>query len=188
MKIVKRIAAVIAVLIVAVLAFAATRPNIFRVERSTTIKAPPEKIFALVNDFGKWTLWSPYERTDPAMKRIYSGEESGKGAAYEWSGNDKAGAGRMEIIDSASPNRIVIKLDFIRPFEGHNTTVFNIEPRGGETNVSWAMNGPSPYMMKVAGLFMNLDEMIGKDFESGLANLKALSEGEKAEPDKPLAG
>jgi hypothetical protein len=166
---------VLAVLIAAILIYAATRPNVFRVERSTSIAAPPEKIFPLINEFDRWPSWSPYEKRDPAMKRTRSGPASGKGAVYEWNGNKNVGQGRMEILDS-SPEQIAIKLDFVRPFEGHNVAEFTLRPQGRTTNVTWAMHGPVPYFGKIMHLFINMDKMIGRDFEAGLANMKALAE------------
>jgi hypothetical protein len=171
----KIILIVIVLVIVAVLAFAATRPGSFSVRRSTAIKAPPRKIAGLIDDFHNWGAWSPWERLDPAMKKTYSGAAEGRGAVYEWTGNGKVGAGRMEILE-ASPNRTTIKLDFLKPFENHNISDFTLEPAGDATNVTWEMHGPSPYMMRVMGLFFNMDKAIGKDFETGLGNLKALAE------------
>ena len=170
------IALVVVVLIVAVLVYAATKPDTFRVRRATNIKAPPEKIFALINDYHHWVSWSPYEKLDPAMRRTYSGAASGTGAVYEWEGNSKAGKGRMEITDTAPPSKVVIKLDFVKPFEAHNIVEFTMEPTGASTNVTWDMHGPSPYLAKVMHVFFNMDRMIGKDFETGLANLKAVAE------------
>ena len=175
----KIIAIVVVVLLVAaaaVLIYAATKPDDFRVTRSLAIKAPPDKIFALINDLHGWGAWSPYEKRDPDMKRTFSGAPSGKGAVYEWDGNKNVGKGRMEIIDTAPPNKVVVKLDFLKPFEGHNTAEFTMVPQGDATNVTWGMYGPSPYVAKVMGTFMNMDKLIGKDFETGLANLKALAE------------
>jgi uncharacterized protein YndB with AHSA1/START domain len=177
---IKTIVAVVVVLLVivaaAVLGVAATKPDAFRVERTTSIKAPPEKIFALINDLHGWGAWSPYEKKDPAMKRTFSGAASGKGAVYEWDGDKNVGKGRMEITETSPPSRILIKLDFISPFEGHNTAEFTMKPSGDATSVSWAMDGPAPFVSKVMQVFINLDSMIGKDFEEGLANLKTLAE------------
>jgi uncharacterized protein YndB with AHSA1/START domain len=170
------IAIAVVVLIVALLAFAATRPDTFRIDRATRISAPPERVFALINDLHSWPSWSPWEKLDPAMKRTYSSAESGKGAVYEWSGNSKAGAGRMEITDTSPPSRVTIKLDFLKPFESHSTIDFTLETSGGSTNVTWAMHGPSPFTSKLMGLFLNMDKLIGKDFESGLASMKAIAE------------
>ncbi|MCT7298918.1 SRPBCC family protein [Ralstonia sp. CHL-2022] len=172
----KIIAIVIAVAIAAVLGFAATRPNTFRVQREIDIKAPPEKVFALINDFHRWTAWSPWEKRDPAMKRAYGGPANGKGANYAWDGSREVGAGRMEIVDSTSPSRIQIQLDFLKPFEARNTAEFTLKPAGDVTHVTWAMYGPSPFISKVMGLFFSMDAMIGKDFEAGLANLKSAAQ------------
>ncbi|MBX9945394.1 MAG: SRPBCC family protein [Reyranella sp.] len=169
-------AAIIAVLVVGVLIYAASKPDSFRVQRSASIKAPPDKIFALINDLRAWNAWSPYEKKDPAMKRTFSGASSGKGAIYEWDGNNQVGKGRMEITETTPPGKILIKLDFIKPFEGHNTAEFTMEPKGDDTVVTWAMYGPAAFMTKLIGIFMNMDAMIGNDFAAGLANLKVVAE------------
>lgn len=181
LKAIAVIVVIVIVLVAAIAAYAATRPDTFRVQRSTTVNAPADKIFPLINDFHNWTAWSPYEKRDPALKRTYSGAQSGKGAVYAWEGNSNVGAGCMEIMDAPSPSAVVIKLDFIRPFEGHNVAEFTMEPQGGSnapaaTNVTWAMHGPAPFITKVMGIFLNMDTMIGKDFEAGLSNIKALAE------------
>jgi uncharacterized protein YndB with AHSA1/START domain len=177
---IKTVALVIIVALVVavggVLAYAATKPDTFRVQRSTSIKAPPDKIFPFLNDFQTWRSWSPYEGRDPAMKRTFSGAAKGKGAVYEWEGDKNVGTGRMEIADMATPSRLAIKLDFMKPFEAHNIAEFTLEPKGDTTNVTWAMHGPAPYMAKVMHVIFDMDKMVGKDFEAGLANLKALSE------------
>jgi hypothetical protein len=170
------VAVVLAIAIAAVLILAATKPDTFIVERATSVAASPEKIFPLIDDFHQWRLWSPYENKDPAMQRSYSGAASGKGAVYSWDGNSNVGSGRMEILDSSAPAKIVIKLDFFKPFEGHNTAEFTMLPQGDGTRVNWLMHGPAPFMSKLMQVFMNLDNMIGKDFEVGLANLKRLAE------------
>lgn len=173
---IKNIVIVIVVLLGGVLAFAATKPDTFRVERSTSIKAPPEKVFALINDFHQWGGWSPWEKMDPAMQRKHSGAASGQGAVYEWEGNSKVGKGRMEITDSSAPSKLLIKLDFLEPFEGHNTAEYTLKTSGDTTALTWAMYGPSPFMSKVMQVFVSMDSMIGKDFEAGLANLKVIAE------------
>ena len=174
------VAAVIALAIAIVLILALTKPDIFRVQRVATIKAPAETIFSLINDFHRWGGWSPWETRDPAMKRTFSGAESGKGAVYAWDGNKNVGSGRMEILDTSVPWKITIKLDFFKPFEGHNTAEFTMLPQAGASNggtiVTWTMHGPASLMSKVMQVFMNLDKMIGKDFETGLSNLKKLTE------------
>ena len=172
----KKIALVVVVMIVALLAYAATRPDTLHVQRAASVQAPPEEIFPLISDFHRWASWSPYEKRDPAMKRAYSGAAHGKGAVYEWEGNSDVGQGRMEITDSSDPSRVTIKLDFIKPIEGHNVAEFALVPQGGTTNVTWSMDGPSPYIGKLIGVFVNMDTMIGTDFETGLANLKAIAE------------
>jgi uncharacterized protein YndB with AHSA1/START domain len=176
LEIIAIIAIVIVVLLVVALAYAATKPDTFRVQRSTSIKAPPEKIFPLVNDLHSHDAWSPWDKKDPAMKRTYSGAANGKGAVYEWDGNRNIGKGRMEITDTSPPSRVIFKLDFIKPFEGHNVAEITLEPKGGSTNVTWAIYGPSPYFSKVMSLICNMDKMIGREFETGLANLKTLTE------------
>ena len=172
---IKTIAIVIVIALAATLGYAATRPDTFRVQRTISIKAPPEKILAQVNNFHDWNSWSPYEKMDPAMKRTFSGAASGPGAVYAWDGNGDAGAGRMEIKE-ASPSKTVIKLDFSKPFEASNVAEFSVDTQGDSSNVTWAMYGPAPYISKVMGLFFNMDSMIGKDFEAGLANLKTVAE------------
>jgi uncharacterized protein YndB with AHSA1/START domain len=160
----------------ALLAYAATRSNTFRVQRDLSINAPPEKIFPLINDFHSWPSWSPYEKRDPGMKRTYSGAEIGKGAVYEWDGNDNVGKGRMEILDTAPPNKVLIKLDFIKPFEGHNTAEFTIVAEGASSKVTWAMYGPKNFLAKVMHCFIDIDKMCGKDFAEGLSNMKTVVE------------
>jgi hypothetical protein len=172
----KIILIIVVVLIVVVLVFAATRPGTFKVERAATIKAPPEKILALINDFRRWAVWSPWEKLDPALERSYSGAASGPGAVYAWRGNNKVGQGRMEILAS-SPSATTIKLDFLKPFEAHNTADFTLVPQGDSTVLTWAMHGPKPYMAKLMHMFFNMDKLVGGDFERGLANLKAVAEG-----------
>jgi uncharacterized protein YndB with AHSA1/START domain len=164
------------VLVAALLAYAATRPGVFRVERSASIKASPERIFPLINNLKAWGGWSPYEKKDPAMKRTFGSVKSGKGAVYEWNGNKNVGRGRMEITDVAAPSKIVIKLDFFEPFEAHNTAEFTIEAKGDATMVTWAMYGPASFPSRLMGVFFNMDRMIGADFEAGLANLKSITE------------
>lgn len=173
---IRTVAVIIALLVAAVLIYAATRPDAFRIERSTSIKAPPEKVFALINDFHQWEAWSPWEKIDPEIKRTYSGALSGKGAVYAWSGNKDIGQGRMEIIESSSPASVVLKLDFITPFEAHNTVEFTLVAQGNSTTVTQAMYGPSPFISKLMGLFFSMEKMVGEKYEEGLANLKLIAE------------
>jgi hypothetical protein len=172
----KKIVIVLIILVAVILVYAATKPDTFSVKRTISINAPAEKIYPLVNDFHKWGDWSPYEKKDPAMKRTYSGAASGKGSAYAWEGNREVGKGSIEITETSPPSKVQIKLDMLEPIEGHNVVEFSLEPKGDVTNVTWAMHGSSPYISKVIGVFINMDNMIGKDFEAGLANLKAMAE------------
>ncbi len=169
------IAIIAAIAIVVVLLVAAAKPDTFRVERATTITASTDRIFPLISDFRNWRSWSPWEKLDPAMTRTLSGAESGKGAVYAWKGSGKVGQGRMEIA-SASPSKIDIDLHFLKPFKANNVAEFRLEPQGGATKVTWAMDGKAPFVAKIMHTMFNMDRMIGKDFEKGLANLKAVAE------------
>ncbi|HLX14906.1 MAG TPA: SRPBCC family protein [Bradyrhizobium sp.] len=177
-EIVAIVAIALAIAVAIVIILASAKPDTFSVQRAAMVKAPAEKIFPLINNFHQWADWSPWENKDPAMKRTYGGTESGRGAVYAWDGNKNVGSGQMEILDATSPSKIVIKLDFFKPFEGHNTAEFTMLPRGDNatTNVTWVMRGPAPFMHRAMQVFMDLDKMIGKDFEAGLANLKRLTE------------
>ncbi|HMM90402.1 SRPBCC family protein [Bradyrhizobium sp.] len=170
------IAVILAIAIAVILGLAATKPATICVVRAIDIKAPAERIFPLISDFHKWLSWSPYEQKDPAMKRSYDGDASGKGAIYAWDGDRNVGSGRMEILEAAAPSKIVIKLDFFTPFEGHNTAEFTMLPQGDGTHVTWVMHGPANFMSRLIQVFINLDNMIGRDFEAGLARLKTLTE------------
>jgi hypothetical protein len=172
----KKIALTLVALIGLVLLFALTRPDSFSVERRISMKAPPDKVFGLVNDFHHWPEWSPWEKLDPGMKRMHSGANSGVGAVYAWEGNDKVGAGRMEITAAQAPGQVDIKLDFLRPFASGNTTRFQLKAQGDGTEFVWTMQGPMPYISKLMSVFVSMDKMIGPDFERGLANLKAVAE------------
>lgn len=178
----KKILIVIAVAVAGLLVYAATRPDTFRVERTTLVQAPPERIYPLIADFRRWTQWSPYEKLDPALKRTYSGAESGLGAIYAWDGNKDIGAGRMEIDEVTPPTKIRIKLDFFRPFESRNIAEFTMTPEGDATRLGWAMHGPANYLSKLMGTLFDMDAMVGKDFETGLATLKSLAEAPAAAP------
>lgn len=166
----------VVVLIVAVLVFAATKPDTFSIERSMRIDAAPEKVFEFINDFRQWGAWSPWEKKDPAMTKRFGVEPSGQGATYAWSGNKKVGEGSMEIVESVPPSALALKLDFVKPFEAHNRVEFTLRHNAGATTVTWAMHGPSNYISKLMQVFINLDRMVGKDFEAGLANLKTAAE------------
>lgn len=167
----KKILIVLLIAIAGVLGYAATKPDTFQVQRKSVIAAPPEKIFAMIEDFHRWNEWSPWEKLDPAMTRTFGGSASGVGATYAWKGNSDVGEGRMEIVESVPSSKIRIKLDFITPFESSNMTEFVLIPKDGGTEVTWTMQGPSPYISKLMDTFMSMDKMIGKDFEKGLANM-----------------
>lgn len=174
---IKTVLLVVVAAIALLLIVAATRPDTFRVERSTTIAAPAERLFPLINDLRSFNTWNPYARKDPAMKAEYSGPQAGPGAVFDFQGNKEVGKGRISITGSSAPSSVTMQLDMWEPFEGHNTVKFTLVPDGaGTTRVTWAMHGPSAFITKLMGLFFNMDQMIGKDFEAGLANLKQLAE------------
>jgi uncharacterized protein YndB with AHSA1/START domain len=172
----KYTAITVVVVVAAVLLYAAIKPDTFRVERTVSIKATPEKIYPLMNDFRKAELWNPYEKKDPAMKRTFSGSESGKGSVYVFDGNKNVGKGRLEIVDAVPPNKVVLTLDMIKPMRVHNIIEYTLEPKGDSTNATWSMHGRNSYFGKVMSTFVNMDKMVGDDFEAGLTNLKALVE------------
>lgn len=158
--------------VVVVLAIAASKPDVLHIERSASIKAAPDKLFALLSDFHQWIKWSPFDEKDPNLKRTFSGAEKGKGAMYEWNGNSDVGSGQMEIVEAKEPSEVKVNLHFVKPFEGSNVARFTLVPEGDATKVTWSMDGPNPFMSKLMQVFINMDQMCGKDFEKGLANLK----------------
>ena len=165
----------VAVLIGGILILAATRPDNFRVQRSATIQAPPERIYPLISDLRRFNAWNPYEKKDPNIVGAYSGPASGAGAAYAFTGNKEVGKGAIKIT-SATPEVVRMDLVMLEPFEADNRVEFRIEPAGSATKVTWALEGKAPYFAKVIHLFLDMDSMVGKDFESGLAGLKKLAE------------
>ena len=170
---------VIVLAVVALLVVASTRPPTFRYERSTHIDAPMLQVAEQIDDFRAWQKWSPWENIDPTLQRTFSGADAGVGAIYEWDSKGKAGAGRMEITEMrAGPERglISIKLDFVKPLKASNTAEFTLTPTDAGTDLTWAMFGPSPFISKLMGVFVNVDAMVGKDFEAGLAALKRNAE------------
>jgi Polyketide cyclase / dehydrase and lipid transport len=178
-----KIVSILVLLVLAVLAFAATRPNRIHVQRSIVIHAPAPKIFALLDDFHNWQAWAPADKDDPSMQRTYSGAPSGVGAASEWRGSGNTGAGRMAITDAAPNSRVTVTVDFAKPFVAYNINVFTLEPAPGDapvagesTQVTWSFDGSNVFMMKVMGVFMNMDHFMGKHFEDGLANLKVAAQ------------
>ncbi|MGH8638390.1 MAG: SRPBCC family protein [Burkholderiales bacterium] len=166
--------------VAAILLIAATRPDTFTVQRSATIPAPAQTVHALIEDFERWDAWSPWEKKDPAMKRTFGAITRGKGATYAWEGNGEVGQGRMEIVDSVSPSKVAIQLDFVEPFEAHNSVLFALVPSGQGTDVTWTMQGGVPYLARIVHMFLDMDRMVGKDFETGLANLKLAAERQAA--------
>jgi hypothetical protein len=149
----------------------------YTVERSQRIDAPPPRVYAQIADFHNWTSWSPWEDVDPDLERTYSGAESGTGAVYAWSGNRKAGQGRMEITHAIEPSSVQIDLQFEKPWKARNDTVFSIQPEGSGSRVIWSMTGKKTLMTKVMGIFTSMEKLLGPDFEKGLARLKATAEG-----------
>lgn len=173
------LAATLAVAVAALLLYAATRPDTFAIQRCTVIQAPADKLFALIDDLRQYNTWNPYARKDPAMRIDYRGPATGPGAAFDFSGNQDAGKGSVEITGGQAPTRVDMHLHMIEPFEGHNEITFTLTPRGPQgqaTEVTWAMHGPAPFISKLVGLFLDMDQMIGRDFEAGLAQLKARAE------------
>ncbi len=171
------VAGVVVAAITIVLVLALIKPDTFRVARTATIKASPDKIYPLIADFRSWTQWSPYEHRDPALKRTYRGTPGTVGQTYAWEGNRNVGRGSMTMFEAIAPSTVGLKLDFISPFEAHNTVVFSLVPQGDVTLVTWDMQGPTPFMAKIMHVFMDMDKMCGNDFSQGLAKLK--SEAEK---------
>ena len=193
MKILKIALLVLVIGVAAVLAFAASKPDHYHIERSATIAAAPEVVFEQLNDFHRWEAWSPWEKLDPALKRTFVGPPSGKDASYAWVGNDKVGEGRMTIVESEPGARVGIKLEFIKPWAETCRAEFSLAPEGGSTRVMWAMDGNRNYVSKIFCVFMDMDKMIGGDFERGLGQLKTVAESAPAaaaaeEPATPMAG
>ena len=172
----KKILIALAVIIVVLVVIVALQPSDFRVTRSTTISAPPPAVFIQVNDFHKWQAWNPWGKIDPAMKQTYEGAPAGTGAIYTWSGNNEVGEGRMTITDSRPNELIRVKLEFFKPFAGTNTGDFTFKPEGNQTLVTWSMFGEKNFMAKAIHLVMNMDKMIGGQFEKGLADMKSVVE------------
>lgn len=169
----KKIAVGLVVLVVALAAFVATRPADFRISRSRTVAAPPDVVYPYISDFHQWPGWSPWEKLDPGMTREHSGSPAGTGASYHWAGNSQVGEGRMTITESRPNESVTIRLEFLEPFAATHTTRFDLAPSGAGTNVTWTMTGHNDFMAKAFGLFMDMDTMVGGDFEKGLANLDA---------------
>lgn len=161
--------------IAVILVVAATRPDTFRMERSIVINAPPDKVFAILSDFHQWTEWSPWEKLDPAMTRKYSGPSSGKGAVYAWQGNSQVGEGQCAITEVFPSSKILMQLDYVKPFKAHNLVEFRLQPSSTGTQVTWALSGRNNYVAKLMSMLFT-ERMLGKMFDQGLMNLKTLAE------------
>ncbi|MCU0877197.1 MAG: SRPBCC family protein [Pirellulaceae bacterium] len=172
------IAAIAVLLIVVFIVVVAMQPSDFRILRRKQIAAPAATVFAHLNELMKWQAWSPWENLDPNLKRTYEGPPVGEGAKYSWSGNSKVGEGRMTIVDSRPDELVRIRLEFIRPFQATNTSEFALESIENQTVVTWSMTGKNTFMGKAFGLVMNMDKLIGADFEKGLTRLKSIAEGQ----------
>jgi len=166
----------LAAIVVVLAAVAALQPSEFRVARTATISAPAPAVFAQVNDLRKWQAWSPYDKLDPGMKKTYEGAPAGTGASYSWAGNSQAGAGRATITESRPDDLIRIKLDFVKPFAGSAIAEFAFKPEGNRTIVEWRFAGTNNFLCRAIGLFVNMDKMVGNQFEEGLAKLKSVVE------------
>ena len=166
----------VVILIAAVLLLATRQPDTFSVERRIVVNAPPERVFAQINDFHAWEAWSPWAKLDPAMQVTYSGAAQGVGAVYEWRGNSDVGEGRMAIKSATAPSEVMIALDFLTPFESHNVTTFMLTPTESGTEVIWTMKGNAEYVTKLMTMFASMDKMVGPDFSRGLKQLKAVVE------------
>ena len=172
----KTVLIIVAIAVAALLAYAAFKPDTFRLSRSTTINAPPDTVFALINDLRRFNTWNPFAKLDPQNAISYDTVTVGVGGAYNWKG-EKSGAGRMQITESVPAQRVTAKLDFSKPFEAHNVVDFTVQAQGDKAcTVTWTMHGPMPYVNRLMTTFFDMDKTVGKDFEAGLANLKALAE------------
>ena len=173
---IKIIVIVLAVIVIGVVIAIALQPDDFRVARSATMAAAAPAVFAQVNDFHKWEAWNPWGKIDRAMKQSYAGAPSGTGATYTWSGNKQVGEGRMTIVESRPSDLIRINLEFLKPFAANNTAVFTFKPAGAQTDVTWSMAGKNNFFAKAIHLFMDMDKMVGGQFEQGLASIKSIVE------------
>jgi uncharacterized protein YndB with AHSA1/START domain len=180
---VRKILIAIAALVLVFAVVVALQPPTFHIERSIQIAAPPQAVFAQVNDFHKWRAWSPWEGKDPNLKRGYWEAPLGLGAVYTWKGNREVGEGRMTIEKSVRPREISIRLEFIAPFTATNMATFTFVPEGSGTKVTWAMDGKNTTLTKIAHLVMNMDKMLGADFERGLRAMKQAAEQGQGNPE-----
>ena len=176
MSMLKKILAALGLLLVVFIIIVALQPSDFRIVRSAQVSAPPERVFPLVNDFHQWQSWSPWAKLDPAAKNSFEGPSSGVGAIFRWSGNNEVGEGSMTITESKPSERILLRLDFLKPMAGTSLTEFTFQPQGDKTVVTWAMTGQNNFVAKAMCLVMNMDKMVGGQFEKGLETMKALAE------------
>jgi carbon monoxide dehydrogenase subunit G len=181
---VKKIGIGVLILIVAVIALIATRPGSFHVERSGQVDAPPEAVFSILNDFQHWHEWSPYDKRDPNLKSTVSEPSAGPGALYTWTGNDDVGEGRMTLVESKPGELVSMNLEFIRPFAATNQVSFKLTPAEGGTKVTWSLDGKNNFIAKAMSLLMDMDKMIGKDFEQGLVNLNSVAQAQSQQPNR----
>jgi uncharacterized protein YndB with AHSA1/START domain len=170
------VAVALVVVVAALLAYAATKPDTFRVQRSAGINAPAERIFPLIANLKSMNRWNPFVEPDPAIKIAYSGPDSGRGAAHTWSGNSKVGEGRIEVTDAVPSSRVAMQLDMHKPMKAHNAVEFTLQPNGKTTTVTWTMSGRQPFLARLMTVFIDCDKMVGKEFEKGLGKLKAIAE------------
>ena len=176
MNILVIVLAVVAIVLAAILALATRKPDTFSLQRSAAVDAPAGNIFPLINDLRAHESWSPFDKPDPATNKIYTGSHTGQGSVYDWDGKSQAGTGRIAITESSPPSRIVMQLDMLKPCKASNIVVFTLQPKGRSTEVTWAMQGPMPFFAKVMHTIFNMERMCGKQFETGLANLKTIAE------------
>ena len=176
--------AVVALLLLALAVYVATRPPVLRVERSAVVGAPAAVVFPIINELHQWHRWSPYDKRDPDMKRTFDGPPAGPGSVYAWNGNKHVGEGRMTILESTPNERVHMKLEFVRPFACTNRVTFTLAPSAGGTRVSWLMEGKNTLTGKVLSLFINMDKMVGTDFEQGLSNLDAAARAVAQQPGR----
>ena len=175
----KKIGLAVVALLVVLAVVVATRPAHYKVARSASVLAPASAVYAQVADFHRWEKWSPWEKLDPGMEKVYSGADGERGATYAWKGNKKVGEGRMTLLDARPGEAIAIRLEFVKPFASVCSTGFQFSPEGSGTHVMWTMEGDNDFFGKAFSLFLDMDKMIGGDFERGLASLKAVAEADQ---------
>jgi hypothetical protein len=176
----KKILLLLVVGIAGLAVYVAMQPDHFRIERRTTVNAPPQAVFAQVNEFRKWDNWSPWAKLDPNSKVAFEGPQVGQGAVFKWRGNDKVGEGKMTLVESKPAALVRIEVEFVKPFEGSSTSEFTFRPQGGGTEVVWVSYGPMNFISKAMCLIMNMEKMLGPDMEKGLVQMKAVAEDQRS--------